>query len=215
MDSIEFHKCSKNYLNHWLFKNFSYTFEIVPGNSYALLGNNGSGKSTLTLMMIGQTSPTEGEVIWRNGKNKLELSQLSGSYSLSSPAMDFPEELSLSEWFYFQNGISGLQGIHSPVELLEICELSKKSINKTIQSFSSGMKQRLKLVYSFYSKSTLCILDEPLSNLDQDGVRLYNELIQQKQSEKCLIVASNREDEFYFVQNKLRISSNSILIESH
>ncbi len=211
MNSIEFVNCSKNYLNHWLFKDFNYKFDIIAGNSYAFLGRNGSGKSTLTLMLVGQTSPTQGNVIWRDHEKQIAANQLSGLYSLSSPAMDFPEELTLSEWFYFQSGMNNLVGISNPTELIEHSELPKKAINKTIQTFSSGMKQRLKLVYSFYSNSILCILDEPLSNLDQEGIKLYEHLIDQKKNDKCLVVASNREDEYFFVQHKLKIESGIIL----
>jgi ABC-type multidrug transport system ATPase subunit len=210
MNSIEFVNCSKNYLNHWLFKDFSYKFDIVAGNSYAFLGRNGSGKSTLTLMLVGQTSPTQGNITWRDREKQLEVHQLSGMYSLSSPAMDFPEELTLSEWFYFQSGMNKLVGISNPSELIESSELPKKAINKTIQTFSSGMKQRLKLVYSFYSNSILCVLDEPLSNLDNEGIKLYERFIEQKKNEKCLVVASNREDEYFFVQHKLKIDSGII-----
>jgi len=210
MNSIEFVDCSKNYLNHWLFKDFSYKFDIIPGNSYAFLGRNGSGKSTLTLMLVGQTSPTQGKVLWKHGDKLLESNQLSGLYSLSSPAMDFPEELTLSEWFYFQSGMNKLEGITNPAELIECSELPKKAINKSIQTFSSGMKQRLKLVYSFYSKSILCILDEPLSNLDNEGIKLYQNLVNQKKNDKCFIVASNREDEYFFTQHKLKIDSGKI-----
>jgi ABC-type multidrug transport system ATPase subunit len=103
-----------------------------------------------------------------------------------------------------------LEGIDTVKELLEYCELPKKALNKTIQTFSSGMKQRLKLVYVFYSRSNLCIFDEPLSNLDNEGIRLYENLITQMQTKKCIIVASNREDEYYFTQNRLRIDSGKI-----
>ncbi len=210
MNSIEFVDCGKNYMNHWLFQGFNYKFDITAGNSYAFLGKNGSGKSTLTLMLTGQTSPTQGKVIWKDNSIQLESNQLSGRYTLSSPAMDFPEELTLTEWFNFQKGISALENINSAKELLDFSELPKKALNKTIQTFSSGMKQRLKLVYVFYSKSILCIFDEPLSNLDNEGIQLYEKLISQKQQEKCMIVASNREDEYYFTKNRLKIASGQI-----
>jgi ABC-type multidrug transport system ATPase subunit len=210
MNSIEFVDCGKNYMNHWLFQGFNYKFDIIPGNSYAFLGKNGSGKSTLTLMLTGQTSPTKGKIVWSKNQMHLEAHDLPGHYALSSPAMDFPEELTLTEWFNFQKGISALEGIDNVKELLEYSELPKKALNKTIQTFSSGMKQRLKLVYVFYSRSNLCIFDEPLSNLDNEGIRLYENLITQMQPKKCIIVASNREDEYYFTQNRLRIDSGKV-----
>ena len=76
MDSIEFINCSKNFLNHWLFKDFSNKFEINPGNSYAFLGKNGSGKSTLTLLLVGQTSPTQGQIIWSENGKQIDVDQL-------------------------------------------------------------------------------------------------------------------------------------------
>ena len=66
---IKFSNVGKSYYGSWLFRGFNYTFQLKAASSYALLDNNGSGKSTLARMLIGQISPTEGEVSIFNKDN--------------------------------------------------------------------------------------------------------------------------------------------------
>ncbi len=56
------------------------------------------------------------------------------------------------------------------------------------------MKQRLKLVLSFYTDVPICLLDEPISNLDINGIKLFQMLIEEHVNNKAIIVASNRKD---------------------
>ena len=80
-------------------------------------------------------------------------------------------------------------------------------------TFSSGMKQRVKLCGAFLTNVPLIILDEPLSNLDQNGFDLYNELWNQSQDRKAIVVASNDEKEYQKVSQRLRIEAKQIIIE--
>ena len=55
----------------------------------------------------------------------------------------------------------------------------------------------------------IVLLDEPLSNLDSDGVQFYKELIRAFALSKTIIVGSNyQEDEYDFCTNEL-------LLEKH
>ena len=50
----------------------------------------------------------------------------------------------------------------------------KEHNNKQLKSFSSGMKQRVKLASAILADTQLVLLDEPASNLDQTGIEWYN-----------------------------------------
>lgn len=210
MDKVHFSNCGKNYHNSWLFRNVNLELDLKIGNSYGILGDNGSGKSTFLLMITGQVGPTEGALNFSRNGVDIPALELHNFYSHSSPSMELPEELSLSDWFNFQNRIKPFQKDFSLDKLCEICQFTNKNKTKSILNYSSGMKQRLKLVLSFFTDVPICLLDEPLSNLDTKGINLFNHLIEEHSSKKAIVVASNREDEYYFTNTRLLISKKEI-----
>ena len=58
------------------------------------------------------------------------------------------------------------------------------------------MKQRLKLAQAFFSKTTVLLLDEPTTNLDDEGITVYTKLIEEQTENKLVIISSNNEVEY-------------------
>ena len=207
---IEFKEVGKSYFGSWLFKGFNFTFHIKPDVSFALLGRNGSGKSTLARLLCGQVSPTKGTVSFKQHERLLGTSEIHKWYSLSSPSMELPEEFTVNEWFVF---IQKLKGFDEGVSINTIKDLSlfsNKTLDKPIYTFSSGMKQRVKLCGAFLSKTPLVVMDEPLSNLDDNGIELYQSLWNSTSSKNTLVVASNDPKEYENVQTKLHIEGGRV-----
>lgn len=201
----------KSFYRQWLFKNTNFNFDISPGGAYALLGNNGSGKSTFLLMLAGQITPTEGNIDWEINGNIIAENDRFRHYSLSSPAMELPEELNLSEWFAFLQKVKGMQAHVTLDYIAEICGFTQKTLLKPIGNYSSGMKQRVKLCGNLLSDTHVSFLDEPLSNLDTSGILLYQKLINQQRQHKVIFVASNDPKEYEFVENKFEILDKQII----
>jgi len=82
-------------------------------------------------------------------------------------------------------------------EILEIAGL-QKAVNKQIRYYSSGMKQRLKLAQAFFCNSAVLLLDEPTTNLDPEGILLYQQLIENYTVKKLVIISSNDLQEYEF-----------------
>jgi ABC-type multidrug transport system ATPase subunit len=77
------------------------------------------------------------------------------------------------------------------------------------------MKQRLKLALAIYSDNKLIILDEPTSNLDQEGIEWYRDEIQQRLGTCTLIVASNQLHEYDFISKNIDLNNkNTIRMKS-
>jgi ABC-type multidrug transport system ATPase subunit len=74
---------------------------------------------------------------------------------------------------------------------------------KYIKYYSSGMKQRLKLALAFYTYSQVIMLDEPCTNLDDEGIKIYHHLIETLTLNRLVIVASNQIEEYKFCNRKL------------
>ncbi|SIS97833.1 ABC transporter ATP-binding protein [Neptunomonas antarctica] len=149
-------------------------FEICEGEFIALLGPSGCGKSTTLKMIAGLETPTAGNVIL-NGQNitnrtpgQRQLSMVFQSYAL------FPH-LSVKE-----NIVFGLKARKVPVNernkrlrhAVELVNLGDQ-INKKPSELSGGQCQRVALARAIVSQAPLCLMDEPLSNLD---TKLRNEM---------------------------------------
>lgn len=179
--------------------------EFVQGKSYAITGANGSGKSTLLQVLAGAVMHSEGKVDYSEGETKDERQKTDGqlssvnselSYrhiSIAAPYLDLIEELTAAEFLKFHTDFKQLK---KPVpEILASVGLDKAA-NKQIRYFSSGMKQRLKLAQAFFSNTSVLLLDEPLTNLDEAGIQLYRQLRKDHSAQRLVIISSNDPQEY-------------------
>ena len=58
------------------------------------------------------------------------------------------------------------------------------------------MKQRLKLAQAFFSNTSVLLLDEPTTNLDEDGIAIYKKLWNENTGNRLVIVSSNDKTEY-------------------
>ena len=201
---IHFTAASKRFNKEWIFSNLNFRFET--GQHYALIGNNGSGKSTLLQIIAGYIGLTKGEIHWTNTSGEIIDSSKTFEYiSIAAPYLELVEEFTALEQIAFHQQFKPLQTALSPIELLEKIGLSNAA-DKQIRNFSSGMKQRLKLALAIFDQAPVLLLDEPCSNLDQEGIQTYHQLMQAYAMHKLIIVASNDPQEYKFCSQELSLS---------
>lgn len=183
-------------------KDLSFSFQ--SGASYAILGGNGSGKSTLLKLIYGALTPSQGSVHYKNSHGEtIEKSKAPFRITIAGPYLELIEELTALEFltFYykFRKPLDDLQAS----AILEICQLTVAG-NKEIRNFSSGMKQRLRLGIALLTDSDLLLFDEPTSNLDPAGIQWYQQMVEEYQLHRTLLVGSNhQEKEMGFCQHQL------------
>jgi len=200
---INLTKLGKRYNYEWIFRNLSYTLE--SGNAYAILGHNGSGKSTLLTVISGYNLPSEGEITYQT-KDKAIMPEIAYQHiSITAPYLELVEEFTLTEIIDFHTRFKPLRNRLSNQELIDRMGL-QKARHKFVKDFSSGMKQRLKLGLAIYADSQLLLLDEPTTNLDQDGINWYLEHIEQNKTDRLIIVGSNIRHEYSFCNQTLLIT---------
>lgn len=194
---------SRRFNHEWIFRGVDYRF--VSGSSYAVLGPNGSGKSTLLQILNASLTPSAGKIAYTFNEAPLEPEQVFKHISLAAPYLEVIEEFTLVEMidfhFKFKNYLPGLDRA-KVIDLLGM-EASK---NKLIKYFSSGMKQRLKLALAFFADTAMLMLDEPTSNLDNQGIDWYLSLVQQYAQGRLLIICSNQEHEYSFCNEQIKIT---------
>jgi len=194
----------KRFNREWIFRNLHYQF--TSGNSYGIIGFNGSGKSTLLQCIAGSMILSEGNISYQNNTidTKIESENVFKLISICAPYLEIVEEMTSIEFLQFHQQFNPLIGKISIQEIINIIGLEKAS-NKQIRNFSSGMKQRLKLAQAIFSDAPILLLDEPCTNLDKEGYKLYHQLINDYCKNKLLIICSNEEAEIEFCSERLNI----------
>ncbi len=194
----------KKYNYNWIFRHLQYEFRHPV--HYGILGNNGSGKSTLLKILAGFLSPSEGNVRWEDKHQELG-NQIFRSTGIASPHLELIEEFTLPESLHFHNKFrSFIQG-HDVSSLVKLSGLGK-SFDKPIKYYSSGMKQRVKLLLAVMSENPLIILDEPCSNLDEQSIDWYRKLLNEYSGNRLLIIGSNdRETECFSCTDFINLSA--------
>jgi ABC-type multidrug transport system ATPase subunit len=156
--------------------------------------------------------PTSGNLQYFENKKDYPIENIPQTIGLAAPYVDLIEEFSLKEHVEFHFKFRS-----TPFSLDEIITRTnfQFSIDKKVQDFSSGMKQRLKLALAIFAKNKLLILDEPTSNLDQEGIEWYRDQILQKIGTCTIIVASNQRHEYDFISKNIDLNNkNTIRMKS-
>jgi ABC-type multidrug transport system ATPase subunit len=199
---IEASNIGKRYNRDWIFKGISIS--VNSCSTLAITGANGSGKSTLLQVLSSLTVPTTGTVSFFSGSEKADDTELYRQISYVSPYQEIIEEMTLSELLEFHQSFKQLS-IKESKSFAEYCGINKGQ-NKEIRHFSSGMKQRVKLGLALLSDTSLLFLDEPTSNLDEQGSNWYVDEITKLIGKKTIVVASNIYEEYAFAEQVLKIS---------
>lgn len=193
----------KRFNSQWIFKGISHSF--LTTSTTALTGNNGSGKSTLLQIIFNFQTFSRGQISWKYKNEFLQDETLPGKISLAAPYLELPEEFTLEEMLRFHFNIVPQNQDFSKVEMLNAAGLAGQE-QKFIKHFSSGMKQRLKLLLAFYSNTPLLLLDEPCSNLDENGINWYRKMLEANIGQRTIIIASNQTFEYQGCQTIINVS---------
>lgn len=199
---IELEKAAKRYRREWILRHVDMTIEA--GKKYAIEGPNGSGKSTLLRMLSGHLTPSKGKIRHLVDGKIVDPDQVYRHLSYAAPYIELIEELTLAEALRFHRRFKDfLPGLDDST-ILKLLSLPGNS-SKLVRHFSSGMKQRLKLALALCSDTSLLLLDEPTTNLDQQGIEWYLQLVDRFAGDRTVIVASNVEVDFGFCEVRIGV----------
>lgn len=191
----------KRYNREWIFRHVNYSF--LPGKKYAVTGPNGSGKSTLLQVISGAVTHSEGTIQYSIDNTILPANQEYKHVVIAAPYLELIEEMTADEFLSFHAKFKKLTAPNK--EILQTIGL-EKAAHKQIRYFSSGMKQRLKLAQAFFADTAILLLDEPTTNLDEEGIRLYHLLVAKCTQNRLVIVSSNDKQEYDFCEEVIAIS---------
>jgi len=154
------------------------TVAFAPGVT-GLIGANGAGKSTLIKILLGLLEPTRGtaKVLgYDSVRDGMTIRQFVGYM----PEHDcLPSDISATEFVTHMGRMSGLPATAArerAAEALRHVGLHEERYRQ-IGTYSTGMKQRVKLAQALVGDPRLLLLDEPTNGLDPAGRNAMLELI--------------------------------------
>jgi heme exporter protein A len=150
-------------------------FRLHAGELALIEGDNGSGKTTLLRVLSGLLAPTAGEI--RLNDEPLTLARLSPQVALLSHQGGLKFDLSAIENLRFAAGLHGMRSGISPATALAGVGLDGYA-GVLVRQLSAGQKKRVALARALLAPVGLWLLDEPYANLDLDGIKLVNRLLE-------------------------------------
>ena len=201
---LDAHNLGRRYGRQWIFRQLNHTFQ--PGTATAILGPNGAGKSTLLSILAGQLLPTEGQLGYSLSDKLISISKVPKYLAYCAPYLELPEDFTLLELLAFHTRLKPLRPGLSVAGLVDLMYL-QKARHQPVRTFSSGMKQRLKLGLALYAAAPLLLLDEPTTNLDAQGAAWYQEHVARvRDAGRLVIVSSNVPAEYAFCEAQVLIT---------
>lgn len=185
-----------------LFKGVSFT--LTGGQSLAITGKNGSGKSTLLRILAGLLTPLRGTVSISRDHHPIPPAELLGVRGYVAPYLHVYEQLTARENLEFVCTTTGRDHAAIP-QALQRVGLGGREDDR-VETFSSGMIQRVKYATVIALAPPLLFLDEPTANLDATGAEMVFNLIQtHTQSGGITLIATNEPHEVAWCSEKLEI----------
>lgn len=153
--------------------------EVKKGTTFGYLGPNGAGKTTTVRILSGLLRQSAGAAKVCGYDVSTQREEIKAVTGLLPEAPGLYSKLSAVEFLEFVGALNDLSGknLNNRIDrLLGILGLEGRQ-NDLLESYSSGMKQKVLVASTLIHEPTLVFLDEPTSRLDPAASALVKELI--------------------------------------
>ncbi len=167
------------------------SLELKRGDCLGITGRNGSGKSTLLKILANVLERSSGTVAWEIRGRKLKEEKLPTHLGYVAPYLELYTEFSIRELLDLLGGMRRTPpDIDYAMTLVERFSLQDR-LNDRVDSFSSGMRQRVKYILALAHHPSFLMLDEPMTNLDEEGQRTIREIVTAEREDRITLIATN------------------------
>ncbi|MEM7312361.1 MAG: ABC transporter ATP-binding protein [Planctomycetota bacterium] len=206
---IELDRITKQFGLFHALNNVSLT--VQPGVT-GLLGPNGAGKSTLIKILLGLLQPTSGTGRVLNHEIGKDARTIRSQVGYMPEDDCFLYGLSGIESVQFSAQLSGIPGVESlrrAHEILDYCGLEQERY-RNVDTYSTGMRQKLRFAQAIVHDPPLLILDEPTSGLDPEEREIMLRRIQRLSTEhgKTVVICTHILPDVQAVSDSVVILAN-------
>lgn len=196
---------SKSFENRVVLRDIN--IELDYGNCYAVVGRNGVGKTTLFKIILDLIKPNSGEVLFSNKTYKTDGENIKQSIGCILGEELLIQELTGMQYLKLVGKLRKIPKITLDAEIKHLTEFffsDISNLSRSIEHYSSGMKQSLSTCASLLHHPNILILDEPFSNLDVVQTYKLIEFLKQYQNmDRVIIFSSHNLDYASKIANKI------------
>ena len=190
-------------LNKKIFKNINLS--LSPGSITILKGKNGSGKTTLLKAILNLLEPSFGSIYWKGKLLKKNLYDFYNHVTYIGDTTSSLRKLTIRDnvniWKkFFISKINDTQ-IETALKTLKL----DNYLNKKVGTLSFGETKKLELLRLIIENKKLWILDEPLSNLDEDSIELMKQTFEDHSSKEGSIIFSSHQNPGIYVTEEINL----------
>ncbi len=190
-------------LEKTIFENINLS--LSPRNITILRGKNGSGKTTLLKAILNTIEPSFGSIYW---KGKLLKKNLYDFYNNVTYIPDTTTSLkklttkdNINIWKKFFNSDINDTQIETALKTLKL----DNYLNKKVGTLSFGETKKLEFLRLIMENKKVWILDEPLSNLDEDSIELMKQTFEDHCSKQGSIIFSSHQNPGIYVTEEINL----------
>ena len=189
--------------NKKIFENINLS--LGSGKIVLLKGKNGSGKTTLLKTIINIIEPSSGSIYWKGKPLKKNLYDYYNHITYIGDKTTSLRQLSVKEniniWkkiFLSKTGKSQIKNILKTMKL-------DRYLNQKVNELSFGETKKLELLRLILEDKKIWILDEPLSNLDEETIDILAQTFQDHRSKEGSIIFSSHQNSEIGVSEEIRL----------
>jgi len=187
----------------------------IPHGTVGLLGPNGAGKSTFIKSCLGLLVLNRGSISGGgldSQTQSLRIRDNVGYMPEHDCLISSMNAVELVSYFGKVSGMTSRDSMQRSHEVLDFVGIGEERY-RLIKSYSTGMKQKVKLAQAIVHDPALLFLDEPTRGMDPQGREEMLELVQMiGSSEKTVVVSSHILQEVERICGHVIIISNGKLI---
>ena len=189
--------------NKKIFENINLS--LGSGKIVLLKGKNGSGKTTLLKTIINIIEPSSGSIYWKGKPLKKNLYDYYNHITYIGDKTTSLRQLSVRENINIWKKIFLSKTDKFQIEnILKTMKLDRY-LNQKVNELSFGETKKLELLRLILEDKKIWILDEPLSNLDQETIDILAQTFQDHRSKEGSIIFSSHQNSEIGVSEEIRL----------
>ena len=178
--------------NKKIFENVNLS--LGSGKIILLKGKNGSGKTTLLKALLNLIEPSSGAIYWKGKLLKKNLYNFFNHVTYIADRTSSLSKLSVQENIRIWKKIFLSNISDSQVEnILKTLKLDIY-LDQKVNSLSFGETKKLEFLRLIIENKKIWILDEPLSNLDDESIDLIGQTFEDHRSKEGSIIYSSHQE---------------------
>ena len=178
--------------NKKIFENVNLS--LGSGKIILLKGKNGSGKTTLIKALLNLIEPSSGAIYWKGKLLKKNLYNFFNHVTYIADRTSSLSKLSVKENIKIWKKIFLSNISNSQVEnILKTLKLDIY-LDQKVNSLSFGETKKLEFLRLIIENKKIWILDEPLSNLDNESIDVIAQTLEDHRSKEGSIIFSSHQE---------------------